>query len=196
GGAQAAGVADLLQEHDPHHAAVAARAPGRDQRNDEGAQPDAARPAGGQDAQVRAVHATVRAFLRSRSAEDARRVDPTSRETDGADGVADAVAVAGDAAADARSPGLHAERPGVAGADGRARRPAGAALASPQPWQPLRLLRFRVPAVARGPLAHGAAAGHRGSGGGAARGLPGSPADPGASAAAPAVARAGRAPGG
>src|SRR2546428_679540 len=61
-----------LKEHDAHHAAAAARRPGRDQGNEETPQSDAARSARGQAPEVRAVHAAFRPFLRPRPAEDAR----------------------------------------------------------------------------------------------------------------------------
>src|SRR4029077_8674455 len=96
---------------DAHHAAAAARAARRDQGNDEGAQPDAARPDGGESAEVRPVHAALRPVLRSQPAQDAGRADPAPGAADGADGVVDAVAVAGDAPADAGSDRLDPERP-------------------------------------------------------------------------------------
>src|SRR5205807_1939722 len=160
------------------------------------AQPDAARSARGQAAEIRAVHATLRPFLRPQSAEDARRADPAPGAADGADGILDAVPLAGDAPADAGSDRDDPQRSGAAGADGRARRPVGAVVAASRPGQPLRVLRLGVAAAAGSAVIDGAPAGHGGPRIRVARGLPGPAANAGAVRAAAAIARVGRPPGG
>src|SRR5207237_887307 len=65
-----------------------------------------------------------------------------------------------------------------AGADDGARRAARAALPASRPGEPLRLLRLRVVAAAGSARVDGAVAVDGGPGTGAARGLPGTAADP------------------
>src|SRR5262249_49317110 len=103
---------------------------------------------------------------------DVRRVPRAAGAADGTHGLADAVALAGDAAPAVRARGRHVRRPRAAGAalgaDGRAR----AALRPRPPRSAVQLLRQRVAATRRGDASHGPPAVDRGPGARTARHLP------------------------